>query len=77
MKSKSLLGRMKRTALLGIAAGVFFFILTQAGVEIPIVVGTTSYEGMRSSLLLLIGFPIVISLVGFVVSLFLSMPGKK
>lgn len=77
MKSKSLAGMMKMFVFLGIGLGVFMFILTQSGVEIPIVIGTTSYEGMSASLLLLIGTPIVVILIGFVVSLFNYSAGKK
>lgn len=77
MKSKSLAGMMKMFVLLGIGLGVLMFILTQSGVEIPIVIGTTSYEGMSASLLLLIGTPIVVILIGFVVSLFSYSAGNK
>lgn len=77
MKSKSLAGMMKMFVLLGIGLGVLMFILTQSGVEIPIVIGTTSYEGMSASLLLLIATPIVVILIGFVVSLFSYSAGKK
>jgi len=77
MKSKSLAGMMKMFVLLGIGLGVLMFILTQSGVEVPIVIGTTSYEGMSASLLLLIGIPIVVILIGFVVSLFSYSAGNK
>jgi len=69
MNSKSFLGMMKKFMLLGICIGVAMFILTQL-VDIPIVIGTTSYEGMSSSLFLLIGSPIIVSIIGLVISLF-------
>jgi len=77
MKIKSFAGRMKMFVLFGIGLGVLMFILTQSGVEIPIVIGTTSYEGMAASLLLLIGAPIVVILIGFIVSLFSLSAGNK
>ncbi|MEH6945082.1 hypothetical protein [Bacillus sp. JJ722] len=77
MKSKSFAGIMKNFVLLGLAIGVFLFILTQSLIEIPIVIGTTSYEGMTASLLLLIGSLIVVIIIGFVVSLFTYSAGKE
>ncbi|MGM1049475.1 MAG: hypothetical protein ACQEXX_25525 [Bacillota bacterium] len=52
------------------------FILTQVGVEIPVVIGTISYEGMAASLFLLIGSPLVLLVIGIIVSLF-NLGGKK
>ncbi|RJE90526.1 hypothetical protein D3P07_09300 [Paenibacillus sp. 1011MAR3C5] len=68
---------MKIIALFGVGIGVLLFILTQSGVEIPIVIGTTTYEGMEASLLLLIGSPIVVILIGFIISIFSFSTGKK
>lgn len=67
MKSTSFSRHMTRMALIGLGIGLIMFILTQSGVfEIPIVVGTTSYEGMASSLMLLTGFPILLILLGLI-----------
>ncbi|WP_259391407.1 hypothetical protein [Paenibacillus sp. 1011MAR3C5] len=77
MNSKSFAGMMKIIALFGVGIGVLLFILTQSGVEIPIVIGTTTYEGMEASLLLLIGSPIVVILIGFIISIFSFSTGKK
>lgn len=52
--------------LIGLSIGLLLFIITRAGLEIPIVIGTTTYEGMASSLILLIGAPIVMLVVGVV-----------
>lgn len=76
MRSKSFAGVMKIFGLIGLCIGVFLFILTQSGVEIPVVIGTTSYEGMTSSLLLLIGSPIVLLVIGVIVSIF-NLGAKK
>jgi hypothetical protein len=70
MSSKSFAGVMKIFGLIGLCIGVFLFILTQSGVEIPVVIGTTSYEGMTSSLIFLIGSPIVLLVIGIIVSIF-------
>ncbi|MRN53956.1 hypothetical protein [Paenibacillus monticola] len=78
MKSKSFAGFMIKMALLGLCIGLLLFILTQSGVfELPIVIGTTSYEGMKSSLLLLIGSPIVLIIIGFVISIFMRSESEK
>lgn len=76
MNSKSFAGNMKTFALVGVCIGVLLFILTQAGVKIPVVIGTTSYEGMTSSLFLLIGSPIVMLVIGVIVSMF-NLGGKR
>lgn len=70
MKSKSFAGIMLKFVILGICIGVVLFILTQTVFEVPIVIGTTSYTGLTSSLFLLVGSPIVVILIGFVISLF-------
>lgn len=78
MKSKSFASFMIKMALLGFCIGLLMFILTQSGVfEIPIVINTTSYEGMKSSLLLLIGSPIVLIIFGFVISIFTFLNSKR
>ncbi|KKO54035.1 hypothetical protein [Paenibacillus sp. DMB20] len=70
-------GRTMMTfGFIGLGVGVLLFILTQVGVEIPVVIGTTSYEGMAASLFLLIGSPIVLLVIGLIVSLF-NLGGKK
>lgn len=61
---------LKIFGILGLIVGVVLFILTIAGLEIPVVIGTTSYEGMTSSLFLLIGSPIALLIIGFIVSIF-------
>lgn len=67
MKSTSFPRHMTRMALIGLGIGLIMFLLTQSGLfEIPIVIGTTSYEGMASSLMLLTGFPILLLLVGLI-----------
>lgn len=67
MKSASFSRHMTRMALIGLGIGLIMFLLTQSGLfEIPIVIGTTSYEGMTSSLMLLTGFPILLSLLGLI-----------
>ncbi|WP_256758466.1 hypothetical protein [Cohnella sp. WQ 127256] len=38
--------------------------------DIAIVIGTTSYEGTTAGLIFLIGAPIILVLLGFVISLF-------
>ncbi|MNO54502.1 hypothetical protein D3C76_449760 [compost metagenome] len=74
MKTKSfgayMAGYLKLFGLIGLAIGILFFIVTRLGGEIPIVVGSTSYEGMTSSLILLIGSPIVMLIIGFIISIF-------
>lgn len=78
MKSKSFAGFMIKMALLGLSIGLLLFILTQLGFfELPIVIGTTSYEGMTSSLLLLIGSPILLVIIGFVISIFNNSASKR
>jgi len=77
MKSKSFAGMMKKIAFLGIGIGVLLFILTQSGVEMPIVIGTTTYTGMTASLLVLVGAPIVVIVIGFIISLFTYTVSKK
>lgn len=67
MKSTSFPRHMTRMALIGLGIGLIMFLLTQSGLfEIPIVIGTTSYEGMTSSLMLLTGFPVLLLLVGLI-----------
>lgn len=67
MKSTSFPRHMTRMALIGLGIGLIMFLFTQSGLfEIPIVIGTTSYEGMTSSLMLLTGFPILLLLVGLI-----------
>ncbi|ETT54277.1 MULTISPECIES: hypothetical protein [unclassified Paenibacillus] len=64
MKSKSFSKYINKIAAIGIGMGLIMFILTRSGVfELPIVIGTTSYEGMASSLMLLTGFPILLILI--------------
>ncbi|WP_342476307.1 hypothetical protein NYE24_17790 [Paenibacillus sp. FSL H7-0350] len=64
MKSKSFSKYINKIATIGIGMGLIMFILTRSGVfELPIVIGTTSYEGMASSLMLLTGFPILLILI--------------
>ncbi|MMZ62768.1 hypothetical protein D1872_249880 [compost metagenome] len=74
MKTKSfgayMAGYLKLFGLIGLAIGILFFIVTRLAGEIPIVVGSTSYEGMTSSLILLIGSPIVMLIIGFIISIF-------
>lgn len=77
MSSKTFAGNMKTFGLIGLGIGVVLFIITQAGVEIPVVIGTTSYEGMTSSLLLLFGSPIVFLVIGMIVSIFTSSGRKR
>lgn len=77
MKSKSFAGIMKKIVLLGICTGAVLFVLTQTVFEVPIVIGTTSYKGLASSLFLLIGSPVVVILIGFVISLITYKFGKK
>ncbi|MNZ82715.1 hypothetical protein D3C78_1014200 [compost metagenome] len=60
---------LKIFGILGLIVGVFLFILTIAGVDIPVVIGTTSYEGMTASLFLLIGAPIALLIIGFIISI--------
>lgn len=67
---------MMTFGLIGLGVGVLLFVLTQAGVEIPVVIGTTSYEGMAASLFLLIGSLLVLLVIGLIVSLF-NLGGKK
>ncbi|MFD3270054.1 hypothetical protein ACE3MS_07910 [Paenibacillus dendritiformis] len=76
MNATSFTGIMKRFGLVGLGIGVLLFILTQAGVEIPVVIGTTSYEGMTSSLFLLIGSPIVMLIIGVIIAMF-NLGGKR
>lgn len=61
---------IKWFGLIGLSIGLLLFIATRAGLEIPIVIGTTSYEGISSSLILLIGAPIVMLVIGFIASVF-------
>ncbi|MNI92897.1 hypothetical protein D3C73_1507530 [compost metagenome] len=63
-------GYMKLFGLIGLGVGILFFIVTRMGGEIPIVIGSTSYEGMTSSLILLIGSPIIMLIIGFITSIF-------
>lgn len=56
--------------LVGLCIGGILFILEVAGVDIAIVIGTTSYEGTTAGLIFLIGAPIILVLLGFVISLF-------
>ncbi|MBA9085824.1 hypothetical protein FHR92_002291 [Fontibacillus solani] len=74
MKTKSfgsfMFGYMKLFGLIGLGVGILFFIVTRMGGEIPIVIGSISYEGMTSSLILLIGSPIVMLIIGFITSIF-------
>lgn len=63
-------GYLKIFGILGLIVGVLLFILTIVGVEIPIVIGSTTYEGMTASLILLIGSPIALLIIGFIVSIF-------
>lgn len=77
MSSKTFAAHMKIFGLIGLGIGVILFIVTQAGLEIPIVIGTTSYEGMTSSLMLLFGSLIVLLVIGMIVSIFTSSGRKR
>ncbi|MCR8843447.1 hypothetical protein NQ117_07105 [Paenibacillus sp. SC116] len=68
---------IKWFAILGLVVGILLFIVTQLGFSFPIVVGTTSYEGITASLFLLIGSPIVLIVLGFIVSLFTYSSSKR
>ncbi|MDQ0090153.1 hypothetical protein J2T12_003567 [Paenibacillus anaericanus] len=70
MRTKSIAGSVKIYGLIGLCIGVIMFIVTQTVCEIPIVIGTDSYEGLTSSLLFLIASPILLSLIGLIVSIF-------
>ncbi|WNS42535.1 hypothetical protein [Paenibacillus sp. MMS20-IR301] len=71
MKSVTFFRYITPIALSGAGLGLLLFILTRSGVfELPIVIGTTSYEGMGSSLLLLVSPPVLLTLLGCVFYLF-------
>lgn len=59
---------IKWFGLIGFSIGLLLFIATRVGLEIPIVIGTTSFEGISSSLILLIGTPIVMLIIGVIAS---------
>lgn len=68
--SNSRAGTIKTFGLIGLVIGATLFILSFFGVNIPIVINTTSYEGMSSALILLFGFPIVLLIIGSIISIF-------
>ncbi|MEF2964978.1 hypothetical protein V3851_03970 [Paenibacillus sp. M1] len=70
-------GIIKIFGLIGLAIGVIFFILSFVGVNIPIVINTTSYEGIYSALIMLIGFPILLLIIGCIVSIFVRSSSNK
>lgn len=72
-----MVGYLKIFGLLGLCIGVLLFILTQVAVEIPVVIGTTSYTGMTASLLLLVGPPVLLIIIGIVVSIFTYPASRK
>ncbi|MEK3902756.1 hypothetical protein [Paenibacillus sp. FSL R7-0179] len=68
--SKSKVRTIKMFGLVGLVIGVVLFILSVSGVNIPVVINTTSFEGMSSALILLFGFPIVLLIIGSIVTIF-------
>lgn len=70
MRTKSIAESVKMYGLIGLCIGVIMFIVTQTICEIPIVIGTESYGGLKSSLLFLIASPILLSLAGLIISIF-------
>lgn len=76
MKSNTFVGNIKMFGLIGLVIGIFLFILAQV-IEIPVVIGTTSYEGMTAAILLLIGSLVLLIVLGIIVSVFKSSIGKK
>lgn len=65
---------IKTFGLVGLVIGVTLFILSFFGVTVPIVINTTSYEGISSGLILLFGVPIVLLIIGSIISLFTKSP---
>jgi hypothetical protein len=65
---------IKTFGLTGLVIGVTLFILSFFGVTVPIVINTTSYEGISSGLILLFVVPIVLLIIGSIISLFTKSP---
>lgn len=74
--SNSKAGTIKIFGLIGLVIGLIFFIFSFVGVNIPIVINTTSYEGISSALIFLIGFPILFLIIGVIVSIFIRPSSK-
>lgn len=70
-------GYMKITTLIGVVIGVLLFIYSQVLADIPVVIGTTVYNGITASLFLLICSPIILVIIGFFVSIFAYSASKR
>ncbi|ASA19541.1 hypothetical protein B9T62_01110 [Paenibacillus donghaensis] len=71
------MGTIKVFGLIGLVIGLGFFILSFFGLNIPIVVNTTTYDGTTAALMKLIGIPILALIIGSIVSIFSSFSSNR
>ncbi|MUT66983.1 hypothetical protein [Paenibacillus sp. NEAU-GSW1] len=63
--------------IFGFVIGIILFILYLAGIRIPVVIGTETYEGIVGSLFLLFASPVALSVIGFIISIFAFSARRK